>query len=45
MGKGQVFTFLWQTQKSFYARLNERIIVMCRILNVAHSMWKEMKIL
>jgi hypothetical protein len=37
MGKGQVFTFLWQTQESFYAKLNERIIVMGRILNIAHS--------
>jgi len=45
MGKGQAFTFLWQTQESFYAKLNERIIVMCKILNIAHSTWKEMTIL
>jgi hypothetical protein len=34
-----------QTQESFYAKLNERIIVMCKILNIAHSTWKEMTIL
>lgn len=49
------FLLIWENDKFshsygklknyFYAKLNERIIVMWRILNITHSIWKEMTIL